>query len=613
MNKFKKILLGTLSVLTLGLFAVVGTKVNAETHTVSNTTTRTDYVIGDTYTLNVDTVLDLHDSSDFKLDGQSGSTTDKYFGIFYMTGTKWIRKNSNKDLVSNGTGSGSEVCKINVVIGNNQKITVSVDAIRSSSTSTNIYLEDSTNVIVSGSSITSNFSAVNGNASYTYSKSNVNDPDTKTVNIVFEGKLGFDSISATVTNATTYTLTYENNGHGTSQSVVSNITSIPTLPTLVEEGWRFDGWFYDDGTWEQPVIAGESLSANKTIYAKWTDLSDVWNITFKKYSTDTTDYDSVAVAKGESVGSENWPSSPRVLNKNFGGWFDGDTEYTSSTEINGDLSLVAKFNELKNDLVVFGDYTTGLSDVKGEEITDEYTIIDGIVATGSSNKKFGSKSYTIGDVSFNGTTNSNKFIQCGELSFTLTNTSMVTFYGTQTNDSNAKTTHVINTTTNETVMSNFVVSTKVSDSSNVRDSFSVTLPAGTYKTVQSGLLNWYGIRVNQDIKAADTTVTVDADKSTDGDTIRFMGTLAGITDVDNIDSIQLLLSKDGVKAKKDIYFTTVYRSVKGKYAAADNTYYVIFALKDVKDVIGTFNFDVKVSFTDGSYTVNEVQGTYVAE
>ena len=51
MNKFKKVMLGALSVLTLGLFAVVGTKVNAATtYSYGEATVTTTSYTGDTKT-----------------------------------------------------------------------------------------------------------------------------------------------------------------------------------------------------------------------------------------------------------------------------------------------------------------------------------------------------------------------------------------------------------------------------------------------------------------------------------------------------------------------------------------------------------------------------------
>lgn len=50
------------------------------------------------------------------------------------------------------------------------------------------------------------------------------------------------------------------------------INDIITLPTPEREGYTFDGWYYDDGTFMKPVAANFSVSAlGKVFYAKWID------------------------------------------------------------------------------------------------------------------------------------------------------------------------------------------------------------------------------------------------------------------------------------------------------------------------------------------------------
>lgn len=596
MNKFKKILLGVASGLTLGALLTVSTvKINAGT--VSKTEVVSSVVLGEKYTLNSSTVI----ASNTTIDGNTDISG--YYDIFSLTGSKWIIKGSNK-LASNGDGGNdTQKCRIKVSLGSNQTISWEMSAIASGD---NI---KASSIIVNGvaldSSVTLNKLGDGTDLSGSYTNGT-----NSTIDFIFyfKNKTGFNSISATITEAATYSLSYENNGHGLSQSSVSDIASIPTLPILSEDGWRFDGWFYDDEKFEQPVTAGDSISSDTIIYAKWTDMSSTWNVTFKKYSTDTDPYATVSVPQGDSIVSEDWPTSPRVLNKSFVGWYDGDTEYTQTSTITANTTLVAKFTELKNDLVVFGDYTTGLSTTA---TTATHNFIDGVDASGSSNKKIGEKSYTIGDVAFNGTANSNTFVQCGEITFTLSSTSMVTFYATQTGnkDTNNATTYVINTATNATVMESFRFDLKASDSSTLITAYSVTLPAGTYKTVQSGLQNWYGIRVNQDIKAIGTTASVFAEKNAAGDTLRFVGTLTGITSLDDISSVELVLKKGGVASKKQIFLTTCYTSVTGTSqtcAQADNTYYVIYRLNGIKEVTGSFTKQLVITFTDGSTTSSEV-------
>ena len=71
---------------------------------------------------------------------------------------------------------------------------------------------------------------------------------------------------------TTYSVTYNVNGHGTVPSVVEGVTSLPAeLPTLTAEGWTFVGWYTDEALTTQ-AVAGATITANTTLYAKWEEV-----------------------------------------------------------------------------------------------------------------------------------------------------------------------------------------------------------------------------------------------------------------------------------------------------------------------------------------------------
>lgn len=65
-----------------------------------------------------------------------------------------------------------------------------------------------------------------------------------------------------------YTITYNTNG-GSSVSQTSNVTQLPEpLPTTTKEDYIFGGWYYD-GLFTQEATAGDELTADITLYAKW--------------------------------------------------------------------------------------------------------------------------------------------------------------------------------------------------------------------------------------------------------------------------------------------------------------------------------------------------------
>lgn len=73
-----------------------------------------------------------------------------------------------------------------------------------------------------------------------------------------------------VKQASGYTLSYST-AHGTAPSPVSDITEITSsmLPELSASGYIFGGWYYES-TYTTLAQAGDTLTADTTLYAKWT-------------------------------------------------------------------------------------------------------------------------------------------------------------------------------------------------------------------------------------------------------------------------------------------------------------------------------------------------------
>jgi len=134
--------------------------------------------------------------------------------------------------------------------------------------------------------------------------------------------------------------------------------------------------------------------------------------------------------------------------------------------------------------------------------------------------------------------------------------------------------------------------------------------AGTYYLGGDNGMRIFSIEFVQPM-STNTTAAVFAEKNTAGDTLRFVGTLTGITALANIDKIELFLKKDGVDAANPIELTTCYTSVintSQTCAEVDNTYYVIFRLTGIDSLAaGTeISKQLKVTFTDGSSTISDV-------
>ena len=67
----------------------------------------------------------------------------------------------------------------------------------------------------------------------------------------------------------TYTVTYIINGHGEQPGALKGVNSLPkTLPILIEEGYIFGGWYYDEALTNQAVV-NTVIESNIILYAKW--------------------------------------------------------------------------------------------------------------------------------------------------------------------------------------------------------------------------------------------------------------------------------------------------------------------------------------------------------
>lgn len=110
----------------------------------------------------------------------------------------------------------------------------------------------------------------------------------------------------------TYTVTFDTNGG----SVVPPIEirgdrlDIPDAP--VKDGYVFDGWYYDNETFEEPFdplsLSDEPLSTDLTLYAKWIDESIFphFDVTFDVDGGSPVD--TVAVREGQKLDEPEDPT-----------------------------------------------------------------------------------------------------------------------------------------------------------------------------------------------------------------------------------------------------------------------------------------------------------------
>ncbi|MDE7264127.1 MAG: InlB B-repeat-containing protein [Anaeroplasmataceae bacterium] len=138
----------------------------------------------------------------------------------------------------------------------------------------------------------------------------------------------------------TYTITFEMKGHGTAPSNIEKATALPTpLPSVTDvEGWRFEGW-YKDSECNTAAVAGEALTENVILYAKWTQL---FNVTYNVGGHGTAE---------NLTGVTALPAELPVLNAvgyRFDGWYM-DSNFTIPAEVGKvlteNVTLYAKWSQ----------------------------------------------------------------------------------------------------------------------------------------------------------------------------------------------------------------------------------------------------------------------------
>lgn len=103
----------------------------------------------------------------------------------------------------------------------------------------------------------------------------------------------------------TYTVSF-NTAYG-SAADVTDVTALPdTLPTLTQDGYTFEGWYTDEAYTTQ-AVAGSAITANTTLYAKWTPVTSGGsenNNATTIFSEDfsTTTLDDLVYGTGDSTG-----------------------------------------------------------------------------------------------------------------------------------------------------------------------------------------------------------------------------------------------------------------------------------------------------------------------
>ncbi|MDE6047733.1 MAG: InlB B-repeat-containing protein [Anaeroplasmataceae bacterium] len=120
-----------------------------------------------------------------------------------------------------------------------------------------------------------------------------------------------------------YTITYQINGHGKEPAKVGEVVQLPNpLLVLTADGYEFGGWYLDKD-FKTPATAGAEITANTTLYAKWTKLKIRYTVTF--YVKDEGVFHTDSILEASKIAR---PEDPQKEGYEFYGWYEDET-YTT--------------------------------------------------------------------------------------------------------------------------------------------------------------------------------------------------------------------------------------------------------------------------------------------
>ena len=109
------------------------------------------------------------------------------------------------------------------------------------------------------------------------------------------------------------------------------------LPTPSHKGYRFDGWYTDEGKTAK-AEATYTIAENLTFYAKWVQQGTVKFVSAQSEHADVT----------VDLGTEIDIPTPAKEKFDFDGWFIGETKVSGKYTVTKDVELVAKWTALYN-------------------------------------------------------------------------------------------------------------------------------------------------------------------------------------------------------------------------------------------------------------------------
>ena len=577
MKKLKLFIFTLLSVLTLGLFVVTGSKVEAATTTLYDAATDTvskSYAVPTGDSVNAINEIDT-DILILQTIGMAATVENKS-NVKYL----WFGTNS-----TDGT-KGFKVTNLSST--NSYSITLS------------LYATDSSKNAKAGETINFNGATAVSSSSDVADVTSILAPNTSAMLYVSTNNRRMLLKKVEYEIVSTYTVSFVKNGANeiiNSQTVASG-SKLSNTGTITKTGYIFDGWYTKDGTgnvWgEKWDFETDTVTSDMSLYAKWVQ-GTLYTITFMN-GTDT--YATKNVVDGENNNKvAEWPTSPTKVGYTFVGWFNQEVEYDENSSFNSDVVLNAVYSQ---NVIGVGESLSldinGISNILNGNSVQQCNVGKFIVneKTGKNEGLKMSNSYLCFNNKDSGT-----YIA---FSIPANTIAKITIVGCK---AGAELTFELGSTSKNI---SFADDAKL-------DTFTVTIcnttnSVGTIHIYRSNgigaLIKSLNVSVNENsgLLSDMSTLNVDAETNTNKSVLRFITTISGV-ELENVDKIELMIKKDSGDYKT-VELTSVYESISGAsslYSAntANNTYYGLFKLNNAQAIAGsTITFTAVVTYTDDS-------------
>jgi uncharacterized repeat protein (TIGR02543 family) len=148
-----------------------------------------------------------------------------------------------------------------------------------------------------------------------------------------------------------YTVTFNNAGGTTAanpatmivNSPATTIDALPAPPTRT--GYIFGGWYTAQNGGGTEFTATTTVSANRTVYAKWNSYS--YTVTFNNDGGTTAANPAAKTVNSPDTTVGTLPNPPTRTGYSFGGWYTaqngGGTPFDETTTVNGNITVYAKW------------------------------------------------------------------------------------------------------------------------------------------------------------------------------------------------------------------------------------------------------------------------------